>query len=159
MVFYHHVVTQPGIGDSRAGVDLATVANRRITFNSNVRIDNAILSQAGTGADVRARRIEKGYAGFQHQSANRVAPEQIFKFCEFRPRVDAGNFTSVAMQMDHHFLALLHKDLSDVSQVKLALFVSGHNAIERCQQLRAVEAIDSGAAMAKLERLIELTNA
>src|SRR2546426_11364287 len=96
------------------------------------------------------RRIDKGYTAVQHQAADRIAPQQVFEFREFRPRIDSRNLARVAMEIHINFLAVGPEYLRYISQIILALLVFWLDALQGGKQFARFKTVNTGIDLANL---------
>src|SRR5882672_11226769 len=111
MILDDDVVAQTRIGNPGSGSNLAVFADRCFSFDCYVWIDDAVAAELCFGADVGMRRIQKSYASFDHEFANRATTHQVFKFRQLGPGVDSGDLPSVAVNININALAIGQKYL------------------------------------------------
>src|ERR1051326_9280717 len=115
-------------------------ANYRRSFNRGVGIDERVAADLRVGTDVGVRRIDKGHAVVDHQPANGVASQEVFKLRELGARVDTGDFASIVVNEDFNFAPTCEHDLGNVGQVILALLVFWFEAAQRRKQIGSFKA-------------------
>src|SRR4030095_747443 len=106
MVFKDNIIPEARIRNARSGSNLTCLPNHGLAFYGNAWIDDAVAAKFSFGANVSVGWIEKRYAVVDHQFTNGIATHEIFECREFGPRVDAGKFTSIAMQLNVYLLAV-----------------------------------------------------
>src|SRR2546423_4799270 len=106
-------------------------------------MDCAVAADPCFVADVGVRRIDKGYACFQHQAPNRTAAQKVFELGQIRARVDAGDFPGVVMLMQSNLFLSVSQDSWHIGEVIFALAVTGLDPLERLEQFRTLETVNA----------------
>src|SRR5205085_6196574 len=99
------------VGDACARANHTTLAKHRLTFDRNARMNDAVATELRFRTDISVRRIDKGDANLDHQSPDRIPPQQILKLRQFGSRVDAGDFARIAVPENFNLPTVLQHDL------------------------------------------------
>src|SRR5687768_6352214 len=148
MVFYHHPMSDPRVGNARAGANLAFFPDHRISFEVDIRINDRVAAHLRVSTNVDMGGIYEGNSAFQHELADSAATQHVLNLCQFSPCIYPGDLARVWMKVNSYGFAFARQKLRDIRKIILSLLIDGLNAIKCVKERLRLKTVETGIYLA-----------